>query len=137
MKILSRPSASAWRRTWSEPGTTIEHGASLLSVDERDIVAVPGVQHGAIASGKHLNPADVEATAVVDSRCADGEIVEAVREQASVPQAMQVVRDLTVVARAEGEITDNELLVLFGVADGLGIPRSLVLRILDGDTELD
>ncbi|MCP4048422.1 MAG: M48 family metalloprotease [Gammaproteobacteria bacterium] len=63
--------------------------------------------------------------------------IETVKERASVTQRMQVVRDLAVVARAEGEITDSELLVLFGVADGLGIPRSLVLHILDRDAELD
>ncbi len=63
--------------------------------------------------------------------------IETVKERASVTQRMQVVRDLTVVARAEGEITDSELLVLFSVADGLGIPRSLVLHILDRDAELD
>jgi uncharacterized tellurite resistance protein B-like protein len=63
--------------------------------------------------------------------------IELVKERASIAQRMQVVRDLAVVARAEGEITDNELLVLFGVADGLSIPRSLVLHILDGDVELD
>ena len=63
--------------------------------------------------------------------------IQLVKERASITQRMQVVRDLTVVARAEGEITDNELMVLFGVADGLSIPRSLVLHIVDGDTELD
>lgn len=63
--------------------------------------------------------------------------IQLVKEHASISQRMQVVRDLTVVARAEGEITDNELLVLFGVADGLSIPRSLVLHILDGEAELD
>jgi hypothetical protein len=50
---------------------------------------------------------------------------------------MQVMRDLSVVAQAEGEITDNELLVLYAIADGLAIPRSLVRHILDGDRELD
>jgi len=63
--------------------------------------------------------------------------IQTVKERASLTQRMQVVRDLSVVARAEGEITDNELLVLFGVADGLSISRSLVLHILDGDAELD
>ena len=50
---------------------------------------------------------------------------------------MQVIRDLSVVARAEGKITDNELVVLYGIADGLEIPRSLVMHVLDGDAELD
>ena len=63
--------------------------------------------------------------------------IQSVKERASLSQRMQVVRDLTVVARAEGKITDNELSVLFGVADGPSIPRSLVMNILDGDAELD
>ena len=60
-----------------------------------------------------------------------------VKQRASITQRMQVVRDLSVVARAEGGITDNELLVLYAIADGLEIPRSLVMHILDGDAGLD
>ncbi|MBT8071852.1 MAG: M48 family metalloprotease [Gammaproteobacteria bacterium] len=63
--------------------------------------------------------------------------IRAVKKHASLPQRMQVVRDLSVVARAEGQITDNELLVLYGIADGLAIRRSIVGHILNGDTELD
>ena len=60
-----------------------------------------------------------------------------VKQRASITQRMQVVRDLSVVAREEGGITDNELLVLYAIADGLEIPRSLVMHILDGDAGLD
>jgi uncharacterized tellurite resistance protein B-like protein len=63
--------------------------------------------------------------------------IQSVKEHASITQRMQVVRDLSVVARAEGEITDNELLVLYAVADGLDIPRSLLVHVLDGDSLLD
>jgi len=63
--------------------------------------------------------------------------IELVKKHASITQRMQVIRDLSVVARAEGEITDNELLVLYGIADGLEISRSLITNILDGDAELD
>ena len=63
--------------------------------------------------------------------------IQLVKQRASITQRMQVVRDLSVVARAEGGITDNELLVLYAIADGLEIPRSLVLHILDGDAGLD
>jgi Zn-dependent protease with chaperone function/uncharacterized tellurite resistance protein B-like protein len=63
--------------------------------------------------------------------------IELVKKHASVTQRMQVVRDLSVVARAEGKITDNELLVLYGIADGLEIPRSLIMHVLDGVAELD
>lgn len=63
--------------------------------------------------------------------------IELVKKYASVTQRMQVVRDLCVVARAEGKITDNELMVLYGIADGLEIPRSLIMQVLDEDAELD
>ena len=63
--------------------------------------------------------------------------IRLVKQRASITQRMQVVRDLSVVARAEGGITDNELLVLYAIADGLEIPRSLVMHILDGDAGLD
>ena len=63
--------------------------------------------------------------------------IGSVKQHASITQRMQVVRDLSVVARAEGGITDNELLVLYAIADGLDIPRSLVTHILDRDAGLD
>jgi uncharacterized tellurite resistance protein B-like protein len=63
--------------------------------------------------------------------------IELVKKHASIAQRMQVVRDLSVVARAEGKITEKELLVLYGVADGLDIPRSLVSNLLDQDADLD
>jgi uncharacterized tellurite resistance protein B-like protein len=63
--------------------------------------------------------------------------INSVREHASTAQRMQVVRDLSVIARAEGGITDNELLVLYQIADGLEIPRSLVTHVLDRKSELD
>ena len=63
--------------------------------------------------------------------------IKSVKEHATITQRMQVVRDLSVVARAEGEISDSELLVLYAIADGLEIPRTLVTHILDGDAGLD
>jgi uncharacterized tellurite resistance protein B-like protein len=63
--------------------------------------------------------------------------IELVKKHASITQRMQVIRDLSVVARAEGKITDNELVVLYSIADGLDVPRSLVMHVLDGDAELD
>lgn len=63
--------------------------------------------------------------------------IQLVKKHASITQRMQVMRDLSVVARAEGAITDSEMLVLYSIADGLEIPRSLITNILDADTELD
>ena len=63
--------------------------------------------------------------------------IELVKTHASITQRMQVVHDLAVVARAEGKITDNELVVLYAVADGLGIPRSLISQLLHREHSLD
>jgi tellurite resistance protein len=62
----------------------------------------------------------------------DGRIA-AVKEQASVPQAMQVVRDLCLVARAEGNIHPAEEAVLDRVADGLDVPREFVCQTMESD----
>ena len=63
--------------------------------------------------------------------------IQLVREHASITQRMQVVRDLSVVARAGGGANDDEFQVLGSIADGLEIPRSLITHILEGDAELD
>ncbi len=61
----------------------------------------------------------------------------AVKEQASVPQAMQVVRDLCLVARAGGHIHKLEEQVLNRVAEGLGVPREFICQSMDSDLEPD
>ena len=63
--------------------------------------------------------------------------IKTVKEQASVPQAMQVVRDLCLVARAEGHISASEEAVLNRVADGLGVPREFVCQTMEGELEPD
>jgi len=66
------------------------------------------------------------------------ERIETVKEQASTPQAMQVLRDLCVVARAEGgDASEEEIDVLERIADGLGIPHSFVCTSLEADAEPD
>ena len=52
------------------------------------------------------------------------------KEDASVPQRMQVLRDLCLVARAEGRTSGAERRVLDEVADGLGVPRRVHLSNL-------
>jgi tellurite resistance protein len=59
--------------------------------------------------------------------------IAAVKEQASVPQAMQVVRDLCLVARAEGHIHPEEEAVLDRVAKGLNVPREFVCQAMESD----
>lgn len=38
----------------------------------------------------------------------------------------QVIRDLCVIARADGEVTGPEARILFEIADAVGVDRSLV-----------
>ena len=66
----------------------------------------------------------------------DDRIVQ-VREMASTPQAMQVLRDLCLVARAEGRISQVETDVLNEIADGLGVAREFVCQSLDSELEPD
>ena len=63
--------------------------------------------------------------------------ISTVKEQASVPQAMQVVRDLCLVARAEGHINPPEEAVLNRVAAGLGVPGEFVCQTLESELDPD
>ena len=60
-----------------------------------------------------------------------------VKESATTPQAMQVLRDLCVVARAEGPIENAERELLDNIADGLEITRGFVCTALDSNVEPD
>lgn len=63
--------------------------------------------------------------------------IRAVREQASVPQAMQVVRDLCLVARAGGHASPLEEAVLDRVAEGLDVPREFICQTMESDLTPD
>lgn len=63
--------------------------------------------------------------------------IEQVKESATTPQAMQVLRDLCVVARAEGPIESAERELLDKIADGLGVARGFVCTTLDSNLEPD
>lgn len=63
--------------------------------------------------------------------------VKAVRDGASMPQRMQVLRDLCVIAGIEACISAAERRVLHRVADGLHVSRGVVSQALCGDPELD
>lgn len=82
---------------------------------------------GAFSEGLDLDALDRD----LDER------IETVKEQASTPQAMQVLRDLCLVARAEGEASDEEVDVLERIADGLGIAHSFVCTSLEANVEPD
>ncbi|MFK8030417.1 MAG: M48 family metallopeptidase [Gammaproteobacteria bacterium] len=63
--------------------------------------------------------------------------MSAVKEAASVTQRMQVLRDLCIVARAEGPINEAERATLDQVADGLEISRSFICHSTEGSVEPD
>ena len=63
--------------------------------------------------------------------------IAAVREKASITQSLQVLRDLALVAKAENSASDDELIVLYQIADGLGVSRSIITQTLDASVELD
>ena len=63
--------------------------------------------------------------------------VQDVRECVSPLRRSQVLRDLCLVALADGVADEAEQRVLFEIADGLGVERALVLRTLAGVRALD
>jgi len=58
-------------------------------------------------------------------------------EHSTVTQRMQVIRDLCVIAMAEGHVHDNERDVLNDIADGLDVSRTFVCQTLEQDCEPD
>ncbi len=69
-----------------------------------------------------------------------GELDERIRqvvELTSIPQRMQVMRDLCLISRAEGNATEDEHEMLSEIALKLEIPPLFVDRALCEDTELD
>jgi tellurite resistance protein len=65
------------------------------------------------------------------------ERIEQVKEAASTTQAMQVLRDLCIVARAEGHLKPAEREVLDAIARGLGISTKFVCQTMDSDLDPD
>jgi len=50
---------------------------------------------------------------------------------------MQVMRDLCIIAMAEGSVDNDELEVLNNIADGLAISRTFVCQTIEQDCEPD
>ena len=63
--------------------------------------------------------------------------IDQVKEEASPTQAMQVLHDLCIVARAEGQQGDAERRVLDEIATGLGVSTNFVCQTLDSDLDPD
>ena len=65
------------------------------------------------------------------------ERIKQTNEVTSVPQRMQVIRDLCQVCKADNHTTDAERTVLCDIASQLQVPTLFVNKSLDADTELD
>jgi len=65
------------------------------------------------------------------------ERIRQVRQQTSLPQRMQVLRDLIVIARSDGPPPGSERRVLIDIAHGLGISTCFVDQMMNTPTELD
>lgn len=63
--------------------------------------------------------------------------VQRTKENATEPQCMQVIRDLCVIAMADGSVAEAELDVLNSIADGLGVSRTFVCQTIEQDLEPD
>ncbi|MEM7098969.1 MAG: M48 family metallopeptidase [Pseudomonadota bacterium] len=63
--------------------------------------------------------------------------IEQVNKTTSIPQRMQIVRDLCAIARADGGTSQEERATLCEIAEQLEIPKMFVNRTLDASTELD
>ena len=101
--------------------------------------ASEGISHQEIAvfekffgKGAYSEKLDVERT---KNRLA--ERIENTASAASHGQCTQVMRDLCIVARADGHVTHEEIEMLVKIAKGLGIARGFVERCLESDVELD
>jgi len=60
-----------------------------------------------------------------------------VKEKASQTQAMQVLHDMCLMAKADGGVKPAELEQLERVAKGLGVPDSFICKTLEMDCDLD
>jgi len=65
------------------------------------------------------------------------ERIEAAKTLASIPQRMQVMRDLCTMSRASGHTTEAERNVMNDIADKLEVPRSFICQSLAQSAELD
>ncbi len=63
--------------------------------------------------------------------------IERAKENCTDTQCMQVIRDLCVIAMADGAVVNAEQDVLNQIADGLGISRTFVAQTIEQDLEPD
>ena len=63
--------------------------------------------------------------------------IEQTKDQTSLPQRMQVVRDLCTISRADGHATDAEIDTLYDIAQALGVATTFIDQTLEDSPELD
>lgn len=63
--------------------------------------------------------------------------IKTAKQQASLTQRMQVMRDICVMSRADGKANDIERAVMNEIADQLGISRAFICQTLSQDCEPD
>ncbi len=63
--------------------------------------------------------------------------IKATREQASMTQRMQVLRDICLVAQAGEDTSKDEMTVIKNIAKGLDVPCGFVFQCVDESLELD
>ena len=118
--------AEAMRRLLFAGAVAVAHATD--GIDEREIAVFE----------KFFGEASFDRDREVDALTADlDNRVARVKELATTPQAMQVLRDLCIVSRADGQTSEAERAVLDRLADGLGVPRSFVCQSMESELEPD
>jgi len=116
------PASEAMRRLLFAGAIALANADGMITKQEIEVFEK---FMGERAFGEHLNIDKL--IAELPSR------IEQVREHASVPKRMQVLRDLCLFARAEGEPGRRERRVLEDIADGLGVERAFCTQVLSAD----
>lgn len=118
--------AESMRRLLFAGALAVAHADGVVSQTEIEIF------EGFFGTGSFSESLDIDSlTASLPER------IEQVKEAASTTQAMQVLRDLCIVARAEGHLKPAEREVLDTIARGLGISTKFVCQTMDSDLDPD
>lgn len=118
--------AESMRRLLFAGALAVAHADGEISPSEIEIF------EGFFGTGAFSESLDIDGlTASLPER------IGQVKEEASATQAMQVLRDLCIVARADGHLKPAEREVLDGIAWGLGISAKFVCQTMDSDLDLD
>ena len=118
--------AESMRRLLFAGALAVAHADGEISPSEIEIF------EGFFGTGSFSESLDIDGlTASLPER------IGQVKEEASATQAMQVLRDLCIVARADGHLKPAEREVLDGIAWGLGISAKFVCQTMDSDLDLD